>query len=937
MSVADNVQRISLQHGAIVIDGTPTLVLCSSLFYFRIPRGLWRERLRAVRAAGYNCIDVYTPWNYHESAQGEWDFDGERDVAAFFQMAAEEGLWVLARPGPYICSEWDGGALPAYLFTDREMRLRDNDPRYLSHVARWYDQILPIIRRFQLGADGTVIAVQLENELDFYDCEDPRGYQEALRDMALQHGIAVPLVACAGQGDIERATGATPGIVPSCNFYPNDRDPAIEARVAPYWAMLNAQGLPLMVTETNRAHFLLRRLLSAGAKLLGPYLQTSGFDFGFTNATNNWGDPLAFMTSDYDFGGMIGPYGELRPEVGEARILSTMIAALGPALATAPPTTDHGITVTTALPLVEGGPRALALEGGGLLLALPNVTTARGSVQLRYKDRALPVHTSYSIAPEHCPFVLFDLPLAQWEAGAAIAYATAELIGLQLGGEQALLAFCGPGEVELVVPGVSEVEATGIVVQRAGERVTLCVDAAERGTASIRLASGKQLRVLAFGRELAATMLRLDAAGEPVFAEEQPSASTALAFPSQPIAQWSALALDDAGQSLGGVATPPQTTPLRLEEAGIGRGFGWYTATIDLPEAEVASEFLVHEAADVVSLYWGERYQATVVPGGGTAAVTTSAPAERIQLTVRAEIWGHSNFDDAQLPGLRLAAMKGLSGITAVTSQRAISSNWLWYPGVEPGAPIPPPEQRSYSAPVVAWGSGQTARTPDKSLYLKQVALSPSADTWVLRFKGLQALVRVWVNDQPCGIVSPRDPYVDITAYVSPGGIASIALHVERWHSEPAGQVTLLEGRRATNWSVCGGGEALLWSAASQVAAQGSASAVPYRLAPGGVAWLFTTVDQLAGDSWTMHYAGQNAKLTAFFNGHGVGRIWLPSAGRPQLRGGDSQVLYLPAPWFQPADNLVAILVEAIDRDQDAEITEVVVRRQSSTAAATVA
>ena len=74
---------------------------------------------------------------------------------------------------------------------------------------------------------------QIENELDFYDCADPRGYIEALRDMALAHKITVPLIACAGQGDISRATGDTPGVVPTCNFYPNDHAPGVEDRFAP--------------------------------------------------------------------------------------------------------------------------------------------------------------------------------------------------------------------------------------------------------------------------------------------------------------------------------------------------------------------------------------------------------------------------------------------------------------------------------------------------------------------------------------------------------------------------------------------------------------------------------------------------------------------------------------------------------------------------------
>jgi beta-galactosidase len=720
--------------------------------------------------------------------------------------------------------------------------------------------------------------------------------------------------------------------VPTCNFYPNDRDPGIEDRVAPYYAMLSDRGLPLMITETNRAHFLLRRLLSTGAKLLGPYLQASGFNFGFTNATNNWGDPLAFMTSDYDFGGMIGPYGEWRAEMGEARLLSRLIAALGPALAAATPTIDHGIAVETSIPLVEGGPRALALDSGGLLLALPNVSAASGQVRLHYKERELPVHSTYVIQPDHCPFVLFDFSLASWDAGAAIAYATAELIGFRVNGEQAVLAFSDAGEAELILPGVGEIKTTGVTAHRDGDRVTLCFDSHKQATATIQLSSGKHVHVLSFSRAVAANLLDLTPTGDPVFVNERPCAQDSATNTIEPISKWFAMELADARQSLADAARTLGAAPIHLEAAGIARGFGWYEAQIDVPEAETVTDFLVHEAGDVVSLYWGDCYQGTVVPGGANVVVPVrNRPAtERTKLALRAEIWGHSNFDDAQLPGLRLAALKGLTGVTAITSSRAITSNWRWYPGVEPGPVVPSSDPAAYGAPVVAWGGGLTTRSPDKGLYVKDMTVSSAADTWVLKFDGIQALVRVWVNDHPCGVVNPQNPFVNLTEHVRPGGVARLALHIERWHAEAAGQVTLLEGRRATNWSLSGGGEQALWFAATQAVEHGRASKVPYRLASGRVAWLFATVDQLAatGESWIVRCAGRNAKLTAFFNGHGVGRLWLASAGRPQMRGGNNDALYLPAPWFQPAGNLLAILVEAVAHDEDAEIGEVVAQPQ---------
>ena len=103
---------LQLDASSLRIGGQSEIILCASLFYFRIPRASWRERLEQVKAFGYNAIDVYFPWNYHERQEGSWDFEGERNVEAFLQQAAEAGLWVVARPGPYICSEWDGGSLP---------------------------------------------------------------------------------------------------------------------------------------------------------------------------------------------------------------------------------------------------------------------------------------------------------------------------------------------------------------------------------------------------------------------------------------------------------------------------------------------------------------------------------------------------------------------------------------------------------------------------------------------------------------------------------------------------------------------------------------------------------------------------------------------------------------------------------------------------------
>ncbi len=159
---------------------------------------------------------------------------------------------------------------------------------------------------------GAVIAVQLENELDFFDTADRHGYLTALRDLALAAGITVPLIACAGQGDMTGATGGVDGVVPTFNFYPDDDWAEIEPLVRRYTDLLAERGLPLLVTETNRVHRTLRRLLVSGARVIAPYLQASGYNFGYTPSVGNWGDPGGFMSHDYDFHGYLSPTGEAR-------------------------------------------------------------------------------------------------------------------------------------------------------------------------------------------------------------------------------------------------------------------------------------------------------------------------------------------------------------------------------------------------------------------------------------------------------------------------------------------------------------------------------------------------------------------------------------------------------------------------------------------------
>ncbi|MFZ2654702.1 MAG: beta-galactosidase [Victivallales bacterium] len=187
---------ISFNNNSYVIDGKPEWLLSGEVHYFKLTRGEWRKRLLQQKCAGFNAVSVYMPWNYHEIEEGSFDFAGHRDVEYFLSLAAEIGLYVVARPGPYICNEWQAGGLPPWLTRKKGLRPRTADKKYLDCVDKWFDKICPIIEKFQVGKGGTVIMCQIENEYGHYGKFQEEKYIQHLRRKVLEHNIHVPIINC---------------------------------------------------------------------------------------------------------------------------------------------------------------------------------------------------------------------------------------------------------------------------------------------------------------------------------------------------------------------------------------------------------------------------------------------------------------------------------------------------------------------------------------------------------------------------------------------------------------------------------------------------------------------------------------------------------------------------------------------------------------------
>ncbi len=168
------------------LHGQPFTVISGAMHYFRIPRAYWRDRLLKLKECGFNTVETYMCWNLHEKREGTFDFAGNLDVVAYIETAAEVGLYVIVRPGPYICAEWDFGGLPAWLLKEEDMPLRCYDESFLALVRRYYGEIFTRLRPYFAENGGPILMLQVENEYGSYG--DDKRYLQAIAQIYRENG-----------------------------------------------------------------------------------------------------------------------------------------------------------------------------------------------------------------------------------------------------------------------------------------------------------------------------------------------------------------------------------------------------------------------------------------------------------------------------------------------------------------------------------------------------------------------------------------------------------------------------------------------------------------------------------------------------------------------------------------------------------------------------
>ncbi len=170
-----------------LLDGKPFVVKAAEVHYPRIPRPYWEQRIKMCKASGMNTLCIYIFWNIHEQQEGVFNFSENNDIRAFVQLAQKNGMYVIVRPGPYVCAEWEMGGLPWWLLKKKDISLREQDPYFMERLRLFESKVGEQLGDLTIEKGGPIIMVQVENEYGSYG--EDKEYISAVRDIIRESGF----------------------------------------------------------------------------------------------------------------------------------------------------------------------------------------------------------------------------------------------------------------------------------------------------------------------------------------------------------------------------------------------------------------------------------------------------------------------------------------------------------------------------------------------------------------------------------------------------------------------------------------------------------------------------------------------------------------------------------------------------------------------------
>ncbi|KAM6906952.1 LOW QUALITY PROTEIN: beta-galactosidase-1-like protein 2 [Xenentodon cancila] len=309
---------LSANMSQFTLEREPFRILGGSIHYFRVPRAYWRDRLMKMKACGINTLTTYVPWSLHQPEMGVFNFHTQLDLEAYINLAAELGLWVILRPGPYISAELDLGGLPSWLLRDRSMKLRTSHPGFTQAVNTYFDKLIPKVVPLQFKKGGPIIAVQVENEYGSFAGD--QSYMLFIKEALQSRGIRELLLTSDNHKTLK--LGGVDGALKSVKLQKlNPRHiqdlSAVQlnsaSMVMEYWTgWYDVWGDVHHVLPPEDVVSTVREILRRGMSI-NLYMFHGGSSFGFMSGA--LGDPsYRALVSSYDYDAPLSEAGDYTPK-----------------------------------------------------------------------------------------------------------------------------------------------------------------------------------------------------------------------------------------------------------------------------------------------------------------------------------------------------------------------------------------------------------------------------------------------------------------------------------------------------------------------------------------------------------------------------------------------------------------------------------------------
>ena len=428
-------------------------IYSAAFHYCRTPKELWRDRMLKLKLAGFNTIETYVFWNYHEPVEGHVDMT---ELEAFIALAKEMGFWMILRIGPYVCAEWDAGGFPHWIIA-RQFPLRSDHPESIKTSQYWYDRVLPIVRKNMITADGPVIMVQIENEYDYWKIADQQkmNYLTALAQMVWNAGIDIPIVTNWASQARQNTNPVMARIMDTADFYPWWN---VQKEIVPALAKLRKEEptSPLGIMELQGGWFsqyggrlserqdganavelnlLTKSTIERSAALLNFYMGHGGTNFEWAARK---------VTTTYDYAAPIREPGGLWDKYYAARTIGSFLDQFGTMVVRA--SESENATSTNSDVSVS-----LRKNGKSAVLFVRENANSDQEFKITFPDPATDGHKEITVPREGTLAIgargMKMLPVQVALGGGQLRYSTAEILASGSQGDRNYLIVYGePGE-----------------------------------------------------------------------------------------------------------------------------------------------------------------------------------------------------------------------------------------------------------------------------------------------------------------------------------------------------------------------------------------------------------------------------------------------------------------------------------------------------------